>query len=70
MKSLSKWLLIAFAAIVVLAIAAVVAVVTLVDPARYRELVVDGVQQATGRTLTLKGDVGLKLMPCCAIDAA
>lgn len=68
MKSLSKWLLIAFAAIVVLAIAAVVAVVTLVDPARYRELVVDGVQQATGRTLTLKGDVGLKLMPCCAIE--
>ncbi len=68
MRPLLKWLLIALAALLVLAVAAVIAVVTLVDPARYRTVVVDAVQRSTGRTLTLEGDVGLKLLPCCAIE--
>ncbi|MDP2324327.1 MAG: AsmA family protein [Gammaproteobacteria bacterium] len=68
MKPLLKWILFGFAALLLLAVALVVAVVTLVDPARYRVIATDAVQQATGRTLTLGGDVGLKLLPCCAVE--
>jgi AsmA protein len=68
MRPFLKWLLLGGAALLVLAVAIVIAVVTLVDPARYRTLVVDAVQRSTGRTLTLAGDVGLKLLPCCAIE--
>jgi AsmA protein len=68
MKPLIKWFLIGLAALLVLGVAVVIAVVTLVDPARYRTAVVDAVQQSTGRALSLGGDVGLKLLPCCAVE--
>jgi len=67
MKPLLKWLLLGLAALLLLGIALVVAVVTLVDPARYRAIATEAVEQATGRALTLGGDVGLKLFPCCAV---
>lgn len=67
MKSLFKWLLIASAALVVLLVALVIAVTTLVDPAQYRALVTDAVEQATGRALSLDGEVALKFLPCCAV---
>jgi len=68
MKPLIKWVLFGLAALLVLGVAVLVAVVTLVDPARYRTAVVDAVQQSTGRALSLGGDVGLKLLPCCAVE--
>lgn len=68
MKPFIKWILFGFAALLLLGVALVVAVVLLVDPARYRVVATDAVQQATGRTLTLGGDVGLKLFPCCAVE--
>ena len=68
MKPLVKWLLIGLAALLVLGVAVLIAVVTLVDPARYRTAIVDAVQESTGRTLSLGGDVGLKLLPCCAVE--
>lgn len=67
MKPLLKWILLGLATLLVLGVVLIVAVMTLVDPARYRSLATDAVQQATGRTLTLGGDVGLKLLPCCAV---
>jgi len=67
-KPLLKWILLGLGALLLLGIALVVAVVTLVDPARYRAIATDAVQQATGRTLTIGEDVGLKLFPCCAIE--
>jgi AsmA protein len=67
-KALLKWFLLALAALLLLGGALVVAVVTLVDPAQYRALVTDAVVQATGRTLALDGEVGLKLFPCCAVE--
>jgi len=66
-KPLFKWLLIGLGALLLLSVALAVAVATLVDPARYRALATDAVQQATGRTLTIGEDVGLKLFPCCAV---
>ncbi|MEO7385672.1 MAG: AsmA family protein [Gammaproteobacteria bacterium] len=68
MKSLLKWLLAGIALLLVLGIAVAVAVATLVDAERLRPAIADGVQQATGRTLALDGDVGLKLFPCCAVE--
>jgi len=67
MKPLLKWLLVGLGVLLLLSIALAVAVVTLVDPARYRALATDAVQEATGRTLTIGEDVGLKLFPCCAV---
>ncbi len=68
MKPLLKWFLLGSAALLLLGVVLVVAVVTLVDPALYRTAVTDAVQRSTGRTLTLDGDVDLKLLPCCAIE--
>ncbi|MBL8202033.1 MAG: AsmA family protein [Chromatiales bacterium] len=68
MKPFLRWLLIGLGALVALGVAVIVAVVTLVDPARFRPAIVSAVQQSTGRTLTLDGDVGLKLLPCCAVE--
>lgn len=68
MKSSVKWLLISLAVLLVLGMVLVVAVITLVDPARYRAIATDAVEQATSRKLTLAGDVGLKFLPCCAVE--
>ncbi len=68
MKPLLKVFLPGLAALLILGVLILIAVVTLVDPARYRTAVVAAVQASTGRTLSLNGDVGLKLLPCCAIE--
>ena len=68
MKPLVKWFLLGIATLLLLGVVLVVAVVTLVDPARYRTALVDAVQRSTGRALTLDGDVGLKWFPCCAVE--
>lgn len=68
MKPVLKWLLLGLGALLVLGVAVIVAVVTLVDPERFRPAIVSVVQQSTGRTLALDGDVGLKLLPCCAVE--
>ncbi|MEQ1803585.1 MAG: AsmA family protein [Gammaproteobacteria bacterium] len=68
MKPLVKWLLAGLCVLLLLGVAVLVAVVTLVDPDRFRPAIVTAVQQSTGRALTLGGDVGLKLLPCCAVE--
>lgn len=68
MKPFLKWLLVGLGALLVLGVVVAIAVVTLVDPDRFRPALVAAVQQSTGRTLTLGGDVGLKLLPCCAVE--
>jgi AsmA protein len=67
-KPLLKWLFLGLGTLVVLGVAVIIAVVTLVDPDRFRPAIVTAVQQSTGRVLTLGGDVGLKLFPCCAVE--
>lgn len=67
-KPLVKWLLVGLGACLVLGLAVIIAVATLVDTDRFRPAIVSAVQQSTGRTLVLDGDVGLKLFPCCAVE--
>ena len=62
-----KFIIGAIAVLVLLAVAVVAAVVILVDPDDYRELVANAVQEQTGRSLSIEGDFGLALMPCCGI---
>lgn len=63
MARVLKWILIAVAALVVLLIAAVVAVVVLVDPNAYKGQIAQAVEQRTGRTLTIEGDLDLTFFP-------
>lgn len=67
MKPLARILLAVVALLVVLAAALAVAVKLLVDPQHYRPLLAEAVQRATGRTLTLDGELGLDFFPCCAL---
>jgi len=69
-RPLIKWLLLALGVVLLLAIGLVVAVVTLVDPDRFRPAIVSAVQQATGRSLSLDGSVGLSFFPCCAVEVS
>ena len=67
-RPLLKWLLIGLGALLALGIAVVAAVSLLVDPERLRPAIVTAVQESTGRALALDGTVGLKLLPCCAVE--
>lgn len=68
MRPILKWLLVGLGTLLVLGVAVVIAVVTLVDPDRFRPAIVAAVQESTGRSLALDGEVGLKLLPCCAVE--
>ncbi|MEZ5564331.1 MAG: AsmA family protein [Gammaproteobacteria bacterium] len=68
MSRLLKWIFLALAAIGLLGVLIAVAVYTLVDPQQYRAIAIEAVQRTTGRTLTLDGEVKLKLFPCCAVQ--
>ncbi len=67
MKLLLKILLGTIGLVLVLAIALAIAVTMLFDPRDYKPLLAETVERATGRTLTLSGDLGLDLFPCCSI---
>jgi AsmA protein len=54
---------IAVGVIVVLIIGAIVTITLLVDPNDYKPQITDAVAQATGRTLTLEGDLALDFFP-------
>jgi AsmA protein len=53
--------------IVVLIVGVIVAVTLLFDPNDYKSQITDAVAQATGRTLTLEGDLGLDFFPRIAV---
>lgn len=44
------------------------AVTLLIDPNDYRPLLVDAVQDATGREFEISGDLGLDVLPCCSVS--
>ncbi len=62
-----KILLGAVAALIVLAGVVMLAVTVLVDPNDYRDRIAELVEQKTGRSLSIAGDLSLKLFPCCGI---
>ncbi len=62
MKAL-KYLLYAIVALVVLVIVAIAIIAATFDPNDYKPQIVQLVKDKTGRTLTIEGDIGLKLFP-------
>ena len=58
-----KYLLIAVAVVVIVFIAGAVVLVVTVDPNDHKDKIVAAVKQATGRDLTLAGDIGFSFFP-------
>lgn len=55
-------------AIIILIIAALIALPFFVNPNDYKQEIADQVEQATGRTLTLDGDIELSVFPWIALE--
>ena len=56
------------AVVVILAIAGLIALPFVVDPNDYKEQISEQVEKATGRTLSLDGDIGLSVFPWVALE--
>lgn len=67
MNTLTKILLAAVAAVLLVFIVIAVAVAFVFEPNDYRPFVVDSVRKATGRDFALDGDLELALFPCCGV---
>ena len=68
MNSLLKALLIIVASIIGVVVLASAAVYLFFDPNDYREEIAAGVKDATGRDLTIEGDLSLSIFPWLAIE--
>jgi len=68
MSKLLKYTFYLVSLLVVLFIALVIAVSVLVDPNDYKGELTDKVQQATGRSLTIEGDLSLSFFPWFGIE--
>jgi AsmA protein len=67
MKKVMRFLLIFLGAMVVLGIVLSILLGIFIDPNDYREEISTAVSDATGRTLTIEGDLSLQTFPCCGI---
>ena len=54
--------------VVVIVIAALIALPFIVDPNDYKQEITEQVENATGRTLTINGDIGLSVFPWVALE--
>lgn len=68
MTKLIKWLLISLGGLIGLIVVALVAVVVLVDPNDYRDRIEAAVEQETGRSLTIEGELSLSIFPWLALE--
>ncbi|MEQ8857996.1 MAG: AsmA family protein [Pseudomonadales bacterium] len=53
---------------VLLFVALIIAVTVIIEPNDYRPYIVDAVQNSTGRSFEVQGDLGLELLPCCSVS--
>lgn len=67
MSRLLKILLAVIAVVVVLVLGIAVAVMLLVDPNEYRGEIAAVVEEQTGRAFSIDGELGLRVLPCCAV---
>jgi len=67
MSRLLKILLAVAGVLVVLVVGVAVAVLLLVDPNEYRGEIAAAVEEETGRSFAIDGDLGLRVLPCCAV---
>lgn len=56
------------AVVVILAVAGLIALPFVVDPNDYKQQISEQVEKATGRTLSLDGDIGLSVFPWVALE--
>ena len=68
MSRILKILGIVVGAVVLLLVIVLVAVAMLFDPNDYKDDITAAVARATGRTLTLEGDLGLAVFPTIEMD--
>lgn len=68
MGRLLKILLIVVAGLVGIVVIAAIALLVFFDPNDYRDEIAARVQQATGRDLTIEGDLGLSVFPWLAVE--
>lgn len=54
--------------IIIVAIAGLIALPFVIDPNDYKQEITEQVEKATGRQLTLKGDIGLSVFPWVALE--
>ncbi|MFO1354724.1 MAG: AsmA family protein [Gammaproteobacteria bacterium] len=67
MKPALKILLGLAGVLLVLAVGLAIAVAVLFDPKEFQPLLAQSVEKATGRRLTIEGELGLGFLPCCSI---
>ena len=67
MSRLLKILAAVIAVVVVLTLGVAVAVMLLFDPNEYRDEIGAIVEERTGRTFSIDGEIGLRVLPCCAV---
>jgi len=67
MSRLLKILLAIVGVLVVLLLGVAVAVMVLVDPNEYRGEIAAAVEEQTGRSFVIDGELGLRVLPCCAV---
>ena len=67
MKMLLKVSVGFFAIVAAVLLAVALAVAFLFEPEDYRPLIVKAVEQSTGRSFDMRGELGLKLFPCCSV---
>jgi len=68
MSKLLKYALYIISLVVILFVGLVIAVSVLVDPNDYKDVITDKVQAATGRNLTIEGDLTLNFFPWFGIE--
>ena len=68
MKKLIRWFGITVAVLLALSVLLSVALLILVDPNDYRDEISAAVNEQTGRTLSIDGDLSLKTFPCCGVS--
>ncbi len=68
MTKLLKWLLLGVGALVVLVLGLSLAVLLFVNPNDYRDEIVAALAAETGREVSLEGEIGLGVFPCCSLE--
>ena len=68
MKTLIRILVYLVGGLILISVLFGVTVLIFFDPNDYREQIEEVVAQQTGRTLTIEGDIGLAVFPCCSVE--
>ncbi len=68
MKTLIRIIVYLVGGLILIGVLFGVAVLVFFDPNDYREQIEEIVAEQTGRTLTIEGDIGLAVFPCCRVE--